>query len=39
MTSEAAVFDDLDSILRKMNVRDLFELHIYSLYKDLASRD
>jgi DNA-binding NarL/FixJ family response regulator len=39
MTSEAAVSEDLDSILRKKKVRDRFELQIYSLYKDLASRE
>ena len=39
MTSDAAVSEDLDSILRKKKVRDRFELQIYSLYKDLASRE
>jgi DNA-binding NarL/FixJ family response regulator len=39
MTSDAAVSEDLDSILRKKKVRARFELQIYSLYKDLASRE
>ena len=39
VTSKGAGSEDLDSILRKMKVRDRFELHIYSLYKDLASRE
>jgi DNA-binding NarL/FixJ family response regulator len=39
MTSEAAVSEEHDSIVRKTKLRDRFELHIYRLYRDLASRE
>jgi|SRR5215471_8886535 len=35
--SEAVVYEALVSILRKLKVRDRFELRIYTLYKGLAS--
>jgi DNA-binding NarL/FixJ family response regulator len=34
--SEAVVYEALVSILRKLKVRDRFELRIYTLYRDLA---
>jgi len=37
MISEAVVSEALDSIFRKLNVRDRFKLVIYSLYNGLAS--